>query len=103
MSPKVANYLNEQMKDVPGLENSRDLIRWTFGAELNSLSDIKQFGNKFVIARLSKIRSKGIAPFDQVREQVLSSAMKDKKSEMLVEKINKVMTSSGKIETLLLN
>jgi peptidyl-prolyl cis-trans isomerase D len=102
MIPKVANYLNEQMKDVPGLDNSRELIRWSFGAELNALSDIKQFGSKFTIARLSKIRSKGIAPFDQVREQVLASVMKEKKSEMLAEKINKELTASGKLEDIAL-
>jgi peptidyl-prolyl cis-trans isomerase D len=90
------------MKDVSGLENSRELIRWAFGAELNALSDIKQFGNKFVIARLSKIRTKGIAPFEQVREQVLASVLKDKKSEMLVDKVKKELNASVKIEDLAL-
>lgn len=92
--------LNTEMKTVPGLDNSRELIRWTFDAELNAISDIKQYGNKFVISHLTQVREKGTLPFDQVRDQIILSVKKEKKLELLTEKIKKGLAGVNSIENL---
>ncbi len=99
LSPKSV-VLNETMTDVPGLINSRELIRWAFGAELNTLSDIKQLGDKFIIARLSQIKDKGFAPISQVQNQIIIEVKKEKKAEQLAEKIKKEMKGAGSIDEI---
>jgi peptidyl-prolyl cis-trans isomerase D len=96
----VMATLTTSMKTIQGLDNSRDLIQWAFNAELNSLSDIKQYGNKFVIAHLIGIREKGILPLKVVREQVVYSVKKEKKLEQLVENVKKEMVGVRQLEDL---
>lgn len=86
LTPKTA-ALTESMSEIPGIVNSRELIRWAFSTKLNTLSDIKQLGNLFIIARLSQIRDKGHIPADQVINQISSSVKKEKKTEQIAEKI----------------
>ena len=92
--------LNTEMKLVPGLENSRELIRWAFSSEVNSLTDIKQYGNKFVIAHLIQIKEKGILPLSQVRDQVIVSVKKQKKVKYILDKVKKEATGINNIEEL---
>jgi peptidyl-prolyl cis-trans isomerase D len=98
ITPKSAAYLNENMKSVQGIDNSRELIRWAFKAEENTISGVMEFGNVFVIARLSQIREKGTATLKQVKDQITLAVKKEKKAEQLIEKLNKELSGSTSIE-----
>lgn len=100
ITPKVANYLNETMKEVPGITNSRELIRWVFKANENTISGVMEFGNTFVIARLATVREKGTAPLAQVLTQVEFAVKKEKKAEMIAEKISKQIAGLNTIDAV---
>jgi peptidyl-prolyl cis-trans isomerase D len=95
---KSATYLNENMKSVQGIEKSRELVRWAFKAEENTISGVMEFGNIFVIARLSQIREKGTATLKQVEDQIVAAVKKEKKAEQLIEKLKKDLSGSSTIE-----
>ena len=99
-TPKTATYLTEQMKTVPGIENSRELIRWVFKADQNSISGVMELGNVFVIARLSQVREKGTAPLEQVQDQITVAVKREKKVDQLVEKLKKEMNGIASIDAL---
>lgn len=74
-------------RTVGGIQQSRELARWAFNGELGELSDVKEFGNNFVIATITAIRDKGIAPFEQVKDDVKALVVREKKGEMLAQKM----------------
>lgn len=74
-------------RTVGGIQQSRELARWAFNGELGELSDVKEFGNNFVIATITAIRDKGIAPFEQVKSDVKALVVREKKGEMLAQKM----------------
>lgn len=88
--------LKENDKTIPGLENSRELIRWAFKAKENDVSQPFELGDKFVVAHLIKIKPEGTLSLDDVKDQVEIEARKNKKAEMLTEKIN----ASGAAQSL---
>ena len=80
--------LTENDKSVPGLDNARELIRWAFKAKKNEISKPFEFGDKFVVAHLVQIKPEGTQAMEDVKDQVEIEARKNKKAEMLIEKIN---------------
>src|SRR3989304_721460 len=84
---RIADNLKESDKDIIGLETPRELIRWTYNAAKGDISKPFEFGNKFVIAILTEIKEKGYAPLEQIRTEIEAGAKKEKKSEIIIEKI----------------
>ncbi|HKR04233.1 MAG TPA: peptidylprolyl isomerase, partial [Bacteroidia bacterium] len=65
LNKRVAESLTEAEKNIPGLENPRELVRWAYRSEKGQVTEKPfEFGNKFVIAKLVEIREKGIAPLE---------------------------------------
>lgn len=87
---RTANYLQESNKQVQNLLNSRELVRWAFNAKEKEISEVKEFGNLFVVAKLNVAREKGIAKLEHVKDQVQTMVIRDKKAELLIEKIKKL-------------
>lgn len=90
--------LKRETKDIPGLENSRDLVRAAYNAEdmenillNNEKSGVFEFGNKFVIALLSDIKEEGFASVQDVASTIKREIRKDKKADQMVAE----MTKSG--------
>jgi len=86
-----ALYLRDLDRTVNGLENSRDIVRWAYKAEKGEVSKVYEVGNKYVIAVLTSIKEKGTLPLDEVKEQVKIEAIKVKKAEQFVAKMNTAM------------
>ena len=79
----------ENARQVGPLANSRELVRWTFNATIGEVSKAFEFGNRFVIAKLTDRREKGYSTIDQVKEQLTAEVRRDKKAVMLMEKLKK--------------
>lgn len=85
--------VGETDREIPGLENSRPLIRAAYEAEVGDLiedpqgSTIFDLGDHFVIATLVSATEEGIADFKEVRERVQLAVMKEKKAAFLADKI----------------
>lgn len=101
-TPQVANYLNENMNEVPGIPGSRELVRWAFKAESNTISGVMEFGNKFVIARLSQVRKKGVPDIEQIKDQLIALVRKEKKVKILSDKLHTEMKNSMTLNDLAL-
>jgi peptidyl-prolyl cis-trans isomerase D len=89
LNKRVAESLSEAEKNVPGLENARPLVQWAYRSKKGDVTEKPfELGNKFVIAKLVEIREKGIAPLEQVKDQVTTEVIKNLKAKMLMEKMN---------------
>ena len=88
LTKRVANGLREADRVISGLENPRQMIIWAFESEKGDLSEIYEFGNRFVIAKVTEKREAGLAPLDQVYGEVESTVRNQKKGDYLVKKFN---------------
>jgi peptidyl-prolyl cis-trans isomerase D len=98
LDKKIAT-LKENDPTVTGLDSSRPLIRAAFTAEKGKIlvnnegSSIFEFGNKFVIGSLVEATEEGPASFEDAKSKVELAVRKDKKAEVLAEKLKNA--SSG--------
>lgn len=79
----------ENARQVGPLENSRELVRWTFTAKPGEVSKAFEFGSRFVVAKLNDRREKGFSTIEQVKDQLTAEVRRDKKAEMLKAKLGK--------------
>jgi len=86
--------IQENNRQVGGFENSRELIRWSFKAKVGEISKAFDFGNTYVVAKLTDIREKGTATLEQVKDQVTMDARKDKKAQMFIDQLSKAGSSN---------
>jgi len=88
LEKKVASNLKIADKKIPGLENPRPLVKWAFNTEEETVSDVFELGDQFVVAIVTEVREEGVAPLDQKRQEIELFVKKDLKAEKLKAKIN---------------
>ena len=87
-------------KKVNDLEDSRELVRWAYKAEVGDLSDIQEFGEKFVIAALVSATEEGYRPFEQVNAVIKSTLLNDKKADYIIADIEAKKADSQTLSSL---
>ena len=86
--------IGENDKEIPGLENSRLLIRAAFNAKTGTIisgsegTPIFDLGKQFVIAVLTGEQEKGIASLSTVKARVEAEVKKEKKAQLLIGKMS---------------
>ena len=93
--PRVANNLKKSDRTIAGLDSPRELIRWTYNNELNTISDdVFKFGDKYVVALLTEIREKGTTPFDLAKAEIENYVVKEKKAKLIEAEFNKAKSDN---------
>lgn len=100
LNKRIAENLKESDRTIPGIENSRSLIKWLFENENGKVSEPMEYGNKFIVAVVADVAEKGIAPFEKVKEEVKTKVIKEKKAEMFITEFNTAMASAKTIDAL---
>ncbi len=86
----IATEVKVADKNIPGMADVRELIRWSFNNEKGSVSAPFQFDNTFVVAHLAGVKEEGIATMEQVEIQVELGAKKKKKAATFIEEMKGV-------------
>lgn len=76
------------MRSVPGLMQSSTVVSWANRSELGEVSEPLDAGDNYVVAILTGIRQEGAPKLDDVRELFTQEAMKEKKAEALLARMN---------------
>lgn len=95
-----AKQIIESDKTVQGMEGARELVRWIYKADLNDVSQIVEIGDKFIVAKVSAVREEGIAPMEQIKEQLKMFVRRDKIANDLAAKMKEKMNGIGSIADL---
>lgn len=99
LTPRTATIM-ENDRSIAGLEQARDLIKWAYAANKNDVSEVFEFGNRFVVATLSNIKEAGILPLADVKAQVEAAVLQEKKGQYLLEKFNAAVSSGASFDAL---
>lgn len=86
LTPRIA-AISQGERDIRGMEDSRDVVRWAYGAEKGDMSEIFKVGKDYVIAVLTGIDDEEYAPLEKVSAQVRSAVLRDKKYDYIVKQI----------------
>ena len=87
VTPRVAR-LAQGDRTIRGLEDSRDVARWAYGAEVGDVSEIFTVGKDYVIAMLTEIDDNDYASLEKVAAQVRSQVLRDKKYDYIVKELS---------------
>ncbi|MCX7651160.1 MAG: SurA N-terminal domain-containing protein [Flavobacteriales bacterium] len=83
---------------VAGLEDSRRLVRWAFESRVGDVSAIEKFGNKYVVAILTKKKSAGVPAFNEIEEDLRPLAIRDKKAQKFKEEFQSALSGSNTLD-----
>ncbi len=97
---RIAENIKESDKALPGLEGAKDLVRWVYKAKKGDISPVFEFKDRFVVAHLVGIKDKGIAPLEDVKDDVTAKAIRDKKAETFIAEFNTKAGSSKSIDDI---
>ena len=87
VTPRVAS-LAQGERTIRGLEDSRDVARWAYGAEVGDVSEIFPVGKDYVIAMLTEIDDNEFAPIEKVSAQIRAQVLRDKKYDYIVKELS---------------
>ena len=73
-----SNYLGQGDIFIAGLGPFRSAVRWTFNADVGSVSDPLETDDFYAVFTLDSISQEGIAPFEDVRSQVFTGMERDR-------------------------
>ncbi|MES2132457.1 MAG: SurA N-terminal domain-containing protein [Bacteroidota bacterium] len=84
LNKRIADEIKESDKNLPGLDGAKDLVRWVYKSKKGDVSQVFEFKDRYIIANLVGIKEKGIAPLDEVKDDVTKKAIRDKKAEQFI-------------------
>ena len=85
-----SNNLDKNDKKIADLNNSRSIIIWAYGdnTSLNSISDVIEMDEGYVIAIVSDIKEKGTKNLDDVNNSITKKILNNKKFEYVSNKLS---------------
>lgn len=101
LNKRIAENIKENDKSLPGLEGAKELVRWVYSANKGDVaSQVFEFKDKFVVAHLTGIRDKGTLPLEEVKDEVIVKARRDKKASEFVKEFETKAGSSKSIDDI---
>ncbi|MDR6566198.1 MULTISPECIES: SurA N-terminal domain-containing protein [Chitinophaga] len=87
LNKRIADNVRPMDFVIPGIGQSRELVRWAYESKQGDVSKVFTFDDKYVVAVLTNVRKEGTAPLADVRPQVEAEVKKHKKAEQIMAKL----------------
>ncbi len=97
---RTANELPTSAEKVAELPQSRQIVRWAFENDKEAVSDVYDCNNQFVVATVTEVLEKGYRPVEKVSEQIKAELIREKKADLMIEKLNAQIAKTPSIEAL---
>jgi peptidyl-prolyl cis-trans isomerase D len=88
LAPRILPAVKESDRQLPGLDNAKELVRWAYTANKNDVA-VFSFNDKHIVAKIAGIQNKGTLPLEEVKDDVIAKARIQKKAEMFIEEFKK--------------
>lgn len=100
LNKRIADNIKENDRTIAGIESPRSLIKWVYENKKGAVLEPQQFGDKYVVAVITEVREKGIAPLEQVKDDVKSKVIKQKKGEQFVKEFETASAGNVTVDAL---
>ncbi len=97
-----AKKIKEDMKIIDGIANAEEIVRWLYNEDrdVNDYSDIIQLDRALFVVKASKIRKKGTAEVEDVREELTKLVINEKKTEIQKAKMDEALKNNKTIDDI---
>ncbi len=86
---KTASNVGKNDTRVGALADARSIVLWLYNdGEVDKVSDVKEFDDKYVIAVMTSKQMKGTAKLSQVKNEIETKVRNSKKVDFITKKIN---------------
>lgn len=82
-----AAIISENDREIRGVEGSRSIVTWLNDAKEGAISEPFDIKDAYVVAKLTEVNEKGVAPFEKVKARVEYEAKRDKKAQQFIEQM----------------
>ncbi|MCZ2141510.1 MAG: SurA N-terminal domain-containing protein [Bacteroidia bacterium] len=100
LTKMTAEYVRENDKQVAGVQDAREVVRWAYNAKQGAVSEVFTVGEQFMVAVLNSIREKGKADFETAKPRVEADYKKEKKAENLLEKAKTAFSGASTLQAV---
>lgn len=102
LTKHVAENVGPNQHDIAGLENPKDLVHWAYDPDtkVGSISEPKRIGDKYVVAKITRSYEEGIAPFDDVKNDLKPLAIHEKKKQMLADRLKAAAEKNKSLDAI---
>ncbi|MFL5765188.1 MAG: SurA N-terminal domain-containing protein [Bacteroidia bacterium] len=100
MNKRVVEKLKENDKTIPGIEQAKQLVRWAYENEKGTVSEPQEYGDKYLVSVITEVREKGIAPLEQVKEEVTAKVIQQKKAEIFTKEFADAMNGATTVDAI---
>jgi len=99
LNKRSATYLKEMGNSIPGIDYPREIVRWAYyeGIETGEVSPVFDIGGSYVVAVLTNTREKGVMPLSQMKENIKSFVLNEKKAALIKDRIKDTGTDLYRI------
>lgn len=84
LTKRIADNVKESDRQLPGLDNAKDLVRWVYSANKGEIA-VFSFPDKHIVAKIAGIKNRGVLPLEEVKEEVTQKAIQAKKADMFIQ------------------
>jgi len=85
---------------IPGLGQSRQILRELQGLSRNQVSDAIELEDRFVVIQLSEKIAAGVRPFEEVRSQIENTVRNEKRKDTMAARVEQLLNSNNSLEQL---
>ena len=103
INKRVASYIGENDAMIPGLSSARQIVRWAYKAKRGEVSDVFMLEDAYVVAVLKNTRKKGVAPFEQVSNEIEHTVRREKKAEQIAASFSEASANAQSFTDLALS
>lgn len=100
LNKRIAENIRENDRNIAGIESPRPLIKWIYENKKGTVSEPQQYGDKYIVALITEVREKGIAPLELVKEEVKTKVIKQKKAEQFVKEFEASLAGNTTVDAL---
>lgn len=83
----AATDIKPTATNIPGLGDSRQLVKWIYDADKGDVSEVYSVGDKYVVAMVAEINKEGVMSPSKARPMVENLLRNQKKAEIITKKI----------------
>lgn len=84
---RQADEILASSEQIQNIEQSRQIVRWAFENEKESVSDVFECNQQFIVAVVTDKNEKGYRPLNKVSDQLKAEIIKDKKAELMIKQL----------------
>ena len=93
---RVANNTEENQRVIPGIDDSRQVIRWAHQNKdkVGEVSEIFRCGDKFLVAVITEVNEEGVMPLEKAKDAITDDIRMEKKKALILDELKNIDCSS---------